>query len=164
MTTNGRSKPILKLGQAKKDKVKRHHRAWQKHLGTCRGRRLSILTLMGKSLVSERVVLAVSMIDQLLRRWALKRDLSAQAATIFEIGKIQCGLIFQIHATSHMFRFCVFQAFGRCCHWNRQVSKELGITILWVIKHGFECKALKPSIAMTRKRSNGRAKDAEFPQ
>jgi hypothetical protein len=48
---------------------------------------LSILTLTGKSLVPERVVLTVSMIDQLLRWWALKRDLSAQATTIFEIGE-----------------------------------------------------------------------------
>jgi hypothetical protein len=39
---------------------------------------------MGKSLVSERVVLAVSMLDQLLRQWVLERDLSAQATTIFE--------------------------------------------------------------------------------
>src|SRR5436305_13544949 len=83
-------------------------------------------------------------------------------------GRASVGLISQIHATSHMFRFCIFQAFGRvsvCCHCNSQVSKELGITILWVIKHWFECKALKPSIAMTRERSNNGARDAErLPQ
>jgi hypothetical protein len=104
---------------------------------------------MGKSLVSGRVVLAVSMIDRLLRQWALKRDLAAQATTIFEIGKIQCGLIFQIHATNHMFRLCLSKHLGEFLGavTVTGISKELGITILWVMKHEFECKALKPSIA-----------------
>jgi len=122
---------------------------------------------MGKSLVSERVVLAVSMIDQFVEAVGFEKGFIGSGHHHFRDREDTMRVdISNSCNKSHVPLLC-FKHLGEFLGavTATGISKELGITILWVVKHEFECKALKPSIAMTRKRSNGRAKDAKrLPQ